>query len=119
MAIKTSSAKAKGRELQNWVRDKVLALFPSLEPDDVRSTSMGANGQDVQLSPAARKLFPFAVECKRLAKIAVYGMYEQAVANAGKHEPLLFVRGDRKKALAIIDAEYFLEMVRKLNGETN
>lgn len=110
MPIKTSSAKAKGRELQQWVRDKILALFSSLEPDDVRSTSMGASGEDVQLSPAARKLFNFSVECKRYAKIAIYTWYEQAVTNAGKSQPLLIVRADRKKALAVVDAEFFFEM---------
>ena len=41
MAIKPQSAKAKGRRHQQWVRDKILALFPKLEPDDVRSTGMG------------------------------------------------------------------------------
>lgn len=115
--MKTSSAKAKGRELQNWVRDQLLTLFSFLEKDDVRSTSMGAQGEDVQLSPAARKAFPYSVECKRLAKIAVYSMYEQAVANAGKSQPLLIIRGDRKKALAVVDALHFFELVKKVSNE--
>ena len=62
--MKAQSAKAKGRKLQQVVRDGVLKRFPSLEPDDVRSTSMGAGGEDVQLSPVARRLFPYQVECK-------------------------------------------------------
>ena len=112
MPIKTSSAKAKGRELQNWVRDKLLSLFPKLEADDIRSTAMGQSGEDVQFSPAARKVIPYSIECKRLAKIAVYSLYEQAVANAGKYEPLLIMRGDRKKALAVVDAEHFFALVK-------
>ena len=59
--MKPQSAKAKGRNLQKWVRDLLLENFPTLEADDVRSTSMGAGGEDVQLSPAARKLFKFSV----------------------------------------------------------
>lgn len=58
MPIKTSSAKAKGRRHQQWVRDKIYETFPVLEDGDVRSTSMGAGGEDLQLSPAARRLFP-------------------------------------------------------------
>jgi hypothetical protein len=114
--MKPSSAKAKGRSFQQEVRDKILALFPQLEPDDCRSTAMGQSGEDIQLSPAARKLFNFAVECKRYAKIAIYTWYEQAASNAGKSEPLLIVRADRKKALAVVDADYFLELIKKANS---
>ena len=49
------TAKAKGRLGQNEIRDKILETFPDLEPDDVRSTTMGDTGEDIQLSPAARK----------------------------------------------------------------
>lgn len=62
--MKPSSAKAKGRKLQQQVRDLILETFSDLEPDDVRSTSMGAGGEDVLLSPLARRKFPFSVECK-------------------------------------------------------
>ena len=83
-----------------------------LEKDDIRSTSMGAGGEDIQLSPAARRKVPYSVECKSLAKIAVYTLYEQAVTNAGKHEPLLIIKANGKKPLAIVDATHFFELVR-------
>ncbi len=54
--MKPSSAKAKGRKFQQDIRDMMLDLAPSLEKDDIRSTSMGAGGEDLQLSPAARKI---------------------------------------------------------------
>ena len=53
----------------------LLALAPSLEPDDIKSTSMGAGGEDVQLSPAARAVYPIQIECKNLAKIAPSILY--------------------------------------------
>lgn len=112
MPITRSAAKAKGREFQNWVRQKILEAFGSLEPDDVKTAVMGESGEDIKLSPAARKVFPYSVECKRLAKIAVYSMYEQAQANAGSNQPVVFMRADRKKALVLIDAEHFLELVK-------
>ena len=109
--MKTSSCKAKGRNLQKWVRDLILESFPSLEADDVRSTSMGAGGEDVQLSPAARKLFPYSVECKSVEKLNVWAAYEQAEANSGEHEPLLVMKKNRKKPLVVIDAEAFVKLL--------
>jgi len=119
MAIKPSSAKAKGRRHQQWVRDKILALFPKLEPDDVRSTSSGAGGEDVQLSPAARKLFPYSVECKALKQIGVYKFMEQAESNCPpKAEPIAIIKADRRKPLAVIDAEHFFNLIGQLHGKT-
>lgn len=111
-SISTQAAKAKGRRLQQWVRDKILEVFPSLHPDDVKSTGMGQVGEDVQLSPAARKLIPVSIECKARAKVPyIYDWYSQAEANCPVgSEPVLVIRQDRKKALVVIDADtYFKE----------
>ena len=114
MPIKTSSAKAKGRRLQQLVRDKILEIFPKLTSDDVRSTSMGATGEDILLSSAARKLFPYSVECKSRKNIAVYSDYDQAQNNcpAGA-EPLVIMKANRRKPLALVDADYFFKLLRK------
>lgn len=113
MPIKPSSAKNKGRRFQQWVRDMILSTFPVLEPGDVRSTSMGAMGVDILLSPAAERLFPFAVECKNNKSNSIYALYDQAVANRGKMEPILFVKADRRKPLVVLDAEFFFEWLKK------
>jgi len=115
MTISVSSAKAKGRKLQQWVRDLILATWPKLSADDVHSTSMGSNGEDLQLSPAARQRFPYSVECKARASIGIYSFYDQAKANAGKHEPLLVVRANRRNALVVVDAEHFFTLIKKLD----
>ena len=112
--MKPQSAKAKGRNLQKWVRDLLLENFPTLEPDDVRSTSMGCGGEDLQLSPAARRLFGYSVECKNVERLNVYDAYEQASANSGDHEPLLIMKKNRKKPLVVLDAEHFVELIKKL-----
>lgn len=90
----------------------MLRKFPQLEPDDVRSTSMGAGGADVQLSPAAKKLFPYEIECKSLAAVGVYKFYKQAQTH-GKLEPLVVVKQNNAKPLAIVDLEHFMELVSK------
>ena len=112
--MKPQSAKAKGRNLQKWVRDLLLESFPQLEEDDVRSTSMGAGGEDLQLSPAARKLFGFSIECKNQERLNVWDAYDQASANSGKHEPLLVMKKNRKKPLVVLDAETFVQIIKKL-----
>lgn len=86
--------------------------FPQLESDDVRSCSMGSGGEDLQLSPAARRLLPFNIECKHRARIAVFADYAQAESH-GTHEPVVFLRQNRSKALALVDAQYFLMLVAK------
>lgn len=106
------SAKAKGRRLQQKVRDAILTTFPELDPTDVLSCSMGASGEDVKLSPAARLRFPFTVECKKRKAFAVYGDYDQA-SRHGPHEPCLIIEADRRKPLAVIDLATFLKLVEK------
>lgn len=69
---------------------------------------MGAGGEDVQLSTAARQVFNYNVECKSLAKVAVYNYYEQAKQH-GKSEPIVFVKQNGHKPLVVLDAEYFFE----------
>ncbi len=111
--MKPSSAKAKGRTFQQWVRDQIIAKF-NLETDDVRSVSMGAGGEDILLSPTARSRCPISVECKSRDRIAVYGYYEQAETNAkGKGEPVVFIKQNRAKPLVVVDAEYFITLLSK------
>lgn len=113
-----ASAKAKGRGLQQKVRDLILEHFEELEPDDVKSTSMGAPGEDVALSPAARKRVPFQIECKSKARSQVHTYYAQAKSH-GNHEPLVIVKQDRKETLAIVELEVFLKLLREVYGIRN
>jgi len=78
--IKTSSAKSKGRELQKYIRDRITSVF-QLREGDVESTSMGASGVDIKLSPAARDVFPISVEAKKTKKTPSLAELRQARAN--------------------------------------
>ena len=115
--MKTSSAKAKGRNLQKYVCTCILQLFKSLQPDDCTSRSMGAGGEDLLLSPTARKLLPISIECKSHARYSVYKDYEQASANAGKYEPIVIIKQNHSRPLAIMDLNYFLELLYDKNKE--
>lgn len=110
---KIASRKAKGRKLQQWVRDKLRELLPKLDPDDIESRGMGQAGADIILSPAAFKLFPYAIEAKNWESLkGIYAIYEQAVGH-NKGEPLVVIKSNRKKPLVIVDAEHFLELATK------
>jgi hypothetical protein len=109
------AAKSKGRRAQQFVRDAILETFPSLTTDDVRSTSMGATGEDVTLSTAARKLLPYQIECKNKAKSQMHTWYEQA-ASHGDSEPLLVVHRDRGIYLATVSLNHFLKLMKIINS---
>ena len=75
---------------------------------------MGQSGEDVQLSPAARKLLPISIECKARSKIGIYGWYHQAKENCPNNcEPVLVIKMDRKKPLVCVDAEHYFNLRRK------
>lgn len=110
----TRAAKQKGRLGQHEIRDKILETFPELEPDDVKSTTMGDSGVDIQLSPAARKLLPISAEVKRRKsgmKIQ-YDWIEQAKRHR-KGEPVVFFRADRKDWIVMVSLDHYMELLRE------
>lgn len=111
---KARSNKAKGRIGQQEVSKLILEVFPQLEPDDCRSNPMGSCGEDILLSPAARKLLPMQIEVKRKKKIGAARFMEQA-GEHGKHEPVAFFREDRGEWFAICDAKAFLQLFKTLH----
>ena len=110
--LKPASAKAKGRNFQKKIKDDLLKLYPELTEDDVRSTSMGAPGEDIQLSSAARKLIPYQIECKAKAKSPTHTIYNQCISH-GKHEPLVLIKMDRDIVLAVVSWEHLQTLIKK------
>lgn len=112
MPIQPKSAKAKGRKLQQHVRDRLLEVF-DLANDDVRSTSMGANGEDILLSSYARIRIPFSFECKSRNRIALYQDYWQALDNSGGHMPAVVIKQNNAEPLVVLNFEHFLKIVKE------
>ena len=122
--MSAKSAKAKGRHLQNIVRDKLIEKFinkwtkiPKLEEDDIKSQTMGMCGEDIILSPAARKLIPYSFECKNVEKLNVWKAIEQCEDNAIKidgtlkGEPVIVIKKNRKVPHVVISLEHFLKLI--------
>jgi hypothetical protein len=115
--MKTQSAKAKGRNLQKWVRESLIHLL-GIHPSDIESRSMGSGGEDIILARAAREVWPFSAECKNQERVNLWEAYDQASANAGQWEPIVFIKKNHRKPLVLLDAHYFLEMIGR-KGDTH
>ena len=111
--MKPRSAKNKGKRLQNKIRDLILEKFNILEPDDVRSITMGDSGEDILLSPAARRVFPFSVECKNQEKLNIWEALTQAEENSGNHTPLVIFKRNRSKTYAVLEFDKLLELLNE------
>ena len=106
------SCKAKGRTHQQYIVKKLLEAFPELHPDDIKSTSMGAGGEDIQLSPAARKLLPYQIEAKSKATSQLHTYYSQAKTH-GDYEPLVIVKKNRAEVLVAMTLDHFITILKK------
>ena len=110
--VKPQSAKAKGRRLQQWFRDLLINKL-DIHPDDVESRSMGAGGEDLIMARAARKKFPYSIECKNQEKINIWKSYFQAQENSKEYEPIVVIKRNNHKPLLLVDAEHFINLHNK------
>tara|TARA_B100000287_G_scaffold432642_1_gene492420 strand:+ start:675 stop:1019 length:345 start_codon:yes stop_codon:yes gene_type:complete len=107
--MKTQSAKAKGRRLQQWIRDLLIEKL-EIHPEDIESRSMGAGGEDLIMARAARESFPYSIECKNQEKINIWEAYKQAEDNSKDYEPVVVLKRNNQKPLILVDAEYFVNI---------
>ena len=105
--MRPQSAKNKGRRFQQKIRDFFLKLRPELKFDDVRSTSMGAPGEDILFSPRARDVFPYSVECKCVERLNIWEAIQQARENAGEYTPLVAFSKNNEQTWVAIPIEEF------------
>ena len=131
--VTTRSCKAKGRRLQQYVAKELLKTYNKrnvfysdyaidngllwgmvkFEPDDIKSTTMGISGTDVQLSPLAKGIIPFDIECKNQEKWNIPNWWTQCTQNTGKgRSPLLIVSKNRSEKLAILKLEDLFNMIK-------
>jgi hypothetical protein len=114
--MKTSSAKAKGRKLQQWVVTKLIDIL-KLDAEDLESRPMGSQGEDVILGKQSRDAFPYSIECKNQEAVNIWKSYEQAQANCKGYEPLLVIKRNRSKPLVVMDAESFMKLHVNMHTE--
>ena len=117
--IKPSSAKAKGRSLQQWTCKKISELLdiPWGKDELIASREMGQPGTDVRLVGEAQERFPFSVECKWQEAWSVLAWIKQAQENqkAGT-DWLLVIKKNRIKPVVVMDGERFFELLRRVEN---
>ena len=75
---------------------------------------MGAGGEDLIMARAARKKFPYSIECKNQESVNVWKSYEQAEENSGDYEPIVVLKRNNTRALVLVDADYFVRLHNEL-----
>jgi len=120
--MKTSSCKAKGRELQKYVASLIQSMF-GLPEEDVVSRPMGSPGQDIMLSAKALQSLPLSIECKNTKQFPSLAALDQAFANTkGKAAiPVAVWKPPGKgydKSIIYMDLRHFLWLM-KAKDNTN
>ena len=110
--MKTSSAKAKGRKLQQWFT-KLLVDVLELDEEDMESRPMGSQGEDIIMGRLSRNRFPYSIECKNQEAVNVWKAYAQAEENCKGYEPLVVIKRNRIKPLVLVDAEHFVGLFKE------
>ncbi len=108
------SKKGKGRSFQNAVAEDLRQELGFTE-QDIRPAIMGESGVDIKLSSPVLESFPYSIECKNQETVRFWEWWEQAEANAGKVKgtlPVLVMRKNYKKPVAVIDWQTFLTLTR-------
>ena len=90
--MSAKSAKAKGRRIQNFM-----------------------SGEDIVLSPAARKLIKYSFECKNKERLDLWKSLEQAEGNSEDRTPVLVIKRNRSKTYAVIEADHFIDLIKEEN----
>ena len=121
--MSTKSRKAKGRKLQNFVRDMLRDIYTQLDPDDIKSQTMGMSGEDIVRSPAAKKACSFSFECKNTEVLRMWSAIEQCEDNnTDCSSPAIVFKKNGKQPYVAIPFSVFCDMLqseneRKVNGK--
>lgn len=110
--MKTSSCKAKGRSLQNFVAKALNEKYNTL---DFRPAIMGEKGMDIKFPYYREFKFDWAIECKNQEKWNISEFWKQAVANTPEpnepFKPLLVIKKNRHEPLVVLRFSDWLELI--------
>ena len=121
MARSAKASKAKGRRLQNYVRDMLRDVYSQLHEDDIKSQTMGMTGEDIVRSPAAKEVCTFSFECKNVERLQIWRAIEQSEANKPDcSAPAIVFKKNGKEPYVAIPFTVFCDMLQFENeGRVN
>lgn len=118
--ITVASAKAKGRNLQQWVCKRISEItgLPYNQQDDgceIHSREMGQQGTDIVLRGTALKRFPFSVECKASESLNLKDTVDQAKSNTYAGTDWIIVHNKKaiSDTLVIMSWDTFEKLVKE------
>ena len=92
-------------------------IYPQLHEDDIKSQTMGRSGEDIVLSPAARKLIPFSFECKNQETLPLWKSLAQAEDNSKGRDPVLVIKRNKSGVYAVIQFNVFTKLIERMVDE--
>lgn len=109
-------SKQKGKQFEKSVAQAIAATF-GLELSDVYNARSGKKEADIQLSAAAKDVFPFHVECKNHKTLAIPAWLRQAESDCpgDMYPALVFKQHGSSKKYAVIDFDLFLHLAATRN----
>ncbi len=69
------------------------------------------SGEDIVLSPAAKKAIRYSFECKNQERLNLWKSLEQAESNCEDRNPVLVFKRNRSKVYIAVEFEHFLELI--------
>ena len=90
----------------------LLKAAPELEPSDFAVMPTSVTGEDLWMSPQARRVFPLSIEGKNCEKTSPWEWMAQAESNAGHHYPVVvFSRNHEKRPMCMLRFDDFLKLI--------
>jgi len=120
--ITPSSAKAKGRFLQQWACRKISGLLdiPWGKDELIASREAAQSGTDVRLIGEAQERFPFSVECKWQETWNLPAWIRQAKDNQKEGTNWLIIcKKSRQDPVVVMDADLFFDILMKKGADKN
>jgi len=69
------------------------------------------SGEDIVLSPAAKKIIRYSFECKNQERLNLWKSLEQAASNCEDRNPALVFKRNRSKIYVALEFDHFIELI--------
>jgi len=116
--MRPGGGKAKGKAFEKLVSGRVQEWL-GLGPEDIIRTRSGDDDCDIGLSPAAKKIFPYWLECKHTNTLSIPAWLRQAEAAIKRHNAydqtpvIVFRQTGSRKLYAVVEFEHFMDLATR------
>ena len=75
------------------------------------------SGEDIILTPAAKKIINYSFECKNKERLDLWKSLEQTASNCEDRNPVLVFKRNRSKIYVTIEFDHFIELINEKQKE--